>query len=291
MMLSDRLLLARAFGRSGQHVSALGLGCSRLGSILGPSKSEATRLICYALERGINFFDTADIYGQGDSERILGHLLHKSDAIIATKVGQRFPAAYRAMSVLTKPVAPLLRSSTSITRTVRAFRAKPLPLDFRSNYLNSAIEKSLGRLQRDAIDVLFLHNPDHGDINVVDAIDSIAELKGKGKIKLIGISTDNDQVLMTALADQRVDVVQCRLPQSLEASEALSAASNRGVAIIAREIFGGITQGTAQSTAATLQSRVRMAVCNPIVTTALIGTTRQVHLADAIASLKEPIGS
>jgi aryl-alcohol dehydrogenase-like predicted oxidoreductase len=291
MTLSDRLLLPRAFGRSGQRVSALGLGCSRLGSILGPSKSEATRLISYALERGINFFDTADIYGQGESERILGSLLHSSDVIIATKVGQRFPAAYRAMSMLKKPVAPLLRSSTSGSRIVRASRSKPLPLDFRPCYLNSAIEKSLRRLRRDALDLLFLHNPDRGDVNVVDAIDSIAELKSKGKIKLIGISTDSERVLLTALADQRVDAVQCRLLQSPDANEALSAASNRGVAIIAREIFGGIAQGVAQSTTATLQSQVRTAVCNRFVTAALIGTTRQAHLAHAIASLNEPIGS
>src|SRR6478735_6640998 len=162
MTSSSRLLLPRAFGRSGQTVSALGLGCSRIGSILGPGKLEASRLICYALERGINFFDTADVYGQGDSERILGSLLHKSDAIIATKVGQRFPPAYRVISMLKSPLAPLLRSSTSGAHIVRASRAKPLPLDFRPRYLNSAIEKSLRRLRRDALDVLFLHNPDRG---------------------------------------------------------------------------------------------------------------------------------
>jgi aryl-alcohol dehydrogenase-like predicted oxidoreductase len=166
-----------------------------------------------------------------------------------------------------------------------------LPLDFRPRYLNSAIEKSLRRLRRDALDVLFLHNPDRGDINVVDAIDSIAELKGKGRIKSIGISTDSEPVLLTALADQRVDAVQCRLPQSPEAGEALSAASNRGVAIIVREIFGGVTQGIARPTTATLQLQVRSAVCNPLVTAALVGTTRQAHLGRAIESLKEPIGS
>jgi aryl-alcohol dehydrogenase-like predicted oxidoreductase len=291
MTSSSRLLLPRTFGRSGQSVSALGLGCSRLGSILGPGEIEASRLICYALERGINFFDTADIYGQGESERILGSLLHKSDAIIATKVGQRFSPAYRAMSMLKKPLAPLLRSSASGSRTLRVSRAKPLPLDFRSCYLNAAVEKSLRRLRRDALDVLFLHNPDRGDIDVVDAIDSIAELKGKGRIKLIGISTDSERVLLTALADQRVDAIQCRLPQSPEAREALSAASERGIAIIAREIFGGMTQSAAQSTTASLQSQVRSAVSNPFVTAALIGTTRPAHLGHAITSLKEPIGS
>lgn len=290
MTPSNRLLLPRAFGRSGVRISALGLGCSRLGSILGPSKSEATRLIYYALESGINFFDTADIYGQGESERILGAALHKSDAIIATKVGQRFPPAYRLISMLKKPLAPLLRSSTSGSSIVRASRSKSLPLDFRPRYLNSAIEKSLRRLRRDTLDVLFLHNPDPGDINVVDAIDSIAELKGKGRIKSIGVSTDSERVLLTALADQRVDAIQCRLLQSPEAGEALSAASNRGVAIVAREIFGGITQDTAQSTTATLQSQIRKAVCSPFVTATLIGTTRQAHLAHALTSLKEPIG-
>jgi aryl-alcohol dehydrogenase-like predicted oxidoreductase len=286
----NRLLLPRAFGRSGQRVSALGLGCSRLGSILGPSKTEATRLIYYALESGINFFDTADIYGQGESERILGNVLHKSDAIIATKVGQRFPPAYGLISMLKKPLAPLLRSSTSGSNMVRASRAKPLPLDFRPSYLNSAIEKSLRRLRRDALDIVFLHNPDAGDINVVDAIDSIAELKSKGRIKSIGVSTDSERVLLSVLADQRVDTIQCRLLQSPEAGKALLAASDRGVAIIAREIFGGVTQGAAQFTVATLQSQVRAAVGNPFVTAALIGTTRHAHLAHALTSLKSQSG-
>lgn len=285
MTTSTRLLLPRAFGLSEQRVSALGLGCSRLGSILGPSQREATGLLCYALERGINLFDTADIYGQGESERLLGSVLQNSDAIIATKVGQRFPPTYRLLNILKKPMVPLLRSSGA-RNFVRASRAKPLPLDFRPPYLNSAIEKSLRRLRRDALDVLFLHNPDPKDVNLPDAIDCIAELKSKGRIKFIGISTDSERVLLTALADHRVDAIQCRLLQSPEAGEALLTASRRGVAIIAREIFGGITQGAATSTSARLEAQVKTAVFSSFVTAALIGTTRQVHLAHAIASLK-----
>jgi aryl-alcohol dehydrogenase-like predicted oxidoreductase len=286
---SDHLLLPRSLGHFDRLTSAVGLGCSRFGSILGLSRSDAARLIDTALDSGINFFDTADIYGQGESERILGSHLRKSKAIIATKVGQRFPPLYRIVSALKRPIAPLLKSSRLASRVVRTSRAKPLPLDFQPAYLNSAVEKSIMRLRRDAIDLLFLHNPDIDDINIGEALDFLVNLKGKGKVKLVGISTDNEQVLMAGLADPRVDAIQCRLQQSTAAAEALSSAAQRGVIVVAREIFGGVTSGDNFRGLSMVQSQVRKAVSNPFVTVALIGTTKQAHLVQSVEALVSPV--
>jgi len=286
---SDRLLLPRSLGHIDRPTSALGLGCSRFGSILGLSRGDAARLIDTALDSGINFFDTADIYGQGESERILGSHLQKNRAIVATKVGQRFPPLYRIMSALKRPIAPLLRSSRSAARVVRSSRARPLPLDFRPAYLNSAVEKSIKRLRRDAVDLLFLHNPDIDDINIGEALDFLVDLKGKGKVKLVGISTDNEQVLMTGLADPRVDAIQCRLQQSTTAAEALSSAAQRGVIVVAREIFGGVATGNNFPSLPMVQSQVKKAVSNPFVTVALIGTTKQAHLVQSVDALVNPV--
>ncbi len=280
----DQLLLPRQLGRSHRFTSALGLGCSRFGSILGLGQTDAGRLIDSALERGINFFDTADIYGQGESERILGSHLQKNKAIVATKVGQRFPPVYRVLSALKRPMAPLLRSSRSASRVVRTSRAKPLPRDFRPTYLNSAVERSLRRLRRDAIDLLFLHNPDTDEGNTSEALDCLVQLKGQGKINLVGISTDNEQVLMAALTDRRVDAVQCRLQQSAQATEAMTSAAQSGTIIVAREIFGGVVPGGGSVSLPIVQSQVKKAVSYPFVTVALIGTTKQAHLAQSVDS-------
>jgi aryl-alcohol dehydrogenase-like predicted oxidoreductase len=286
---SERLLLPRQLGPSDRLTSALGLGCSRLGSILGLSGSEASRLIGSALERGINFFDTADIYGQGESERILGTHLRKNQAIIATKIGQRFPPIYRALNALKRPLAPLLRASKSASRVVRVSRAKPLMLDFRPSYLNAAVEKSLKRLRRDAIDLLFLHNPEIEQATASETLDFLVELKREGKVGLIGISTDDQQVLMAALADRRVDAVQCRLQQPPDAIDALSSAAQRGVVVVAREIFGGVAAGSNSPCLPMVRSQVKKAVFNPFVTVALIGTTKQAHLAQSVDSLIRPV--
>ncbi len=79
--------------RSGFALSLpLGLGCSRLGSVLGPGEDGARALIATALDHGITFFDTATIYAQGDSERLLGRVLgRRRDCVICSKVGQHLP--------------------------------------------------------------------------------------------------------------------------------------------------------------------------------------------------------
>jgi aryl-alcohol dehydrogenase-like predicted oxidoreductase len=135
-----------------------------------------------------------------------------------------------------------------------------------------------------------LHNPDAENINTDHALDVISELKIKGRIRLVGISTDSERVLLTALSDKRLDVIQCRLPQSPGMRDALVAASDRGLAIIAREILGGVRIDAAPPTPAIARSQVRTAVSSPFVTAALIGTTKQIHLAHAIASLERQSG-
>jgi aryl-alcohol dehydrogenase-like predicted oxidoreductase len=76
------------------EVSVLGLGCARLGSLTAArTRRESLLLIAAAANAGITLFDTADIYGQGESERILGEALKSVDACIVTKAGQRFSLA------------------------------------------------------------------------------------------------------------------------------------------------------------------------------------------------------
>jgi aryl-alcohol dehydrogenase-like predicted oxidoreductase len=150
------------FGREHEQLSVLGLGCSRIGSFgNSASFSDIRRTIDRAIELGINVFDTADIYGQGDSERALGRFFRgrRQKAFIVSKIGKCFSLKMR----MVRPFKPLLRSLTARSggaRTmVSARRGDNMRADFSAAYLEKALERSLKRLQIDTLDALLLHSP------------------------------------------------------------------------------------------------------------------------------------
>ncbi len=158
----------RRLGRSNIRVSEVGFGAWAIGGPLqvgsqpfgwGPvDEADARSAIRKALELGINFFDTADVYGLGRSEELLGEELKGRDAVIATKAGK-------------------IRSEEGENRR-----------DFSKQYLTEAVEKSLKRLQRDTIDVFQLHNPSEEDIRNGECMEALEELRQAGKIRATGVS-------------------------------------------------------------------------------------------------------
>src|SRR6516165_6859931 len=100
------------------EVSLLGLGCGSLGSLTHPrTRRESLSLIAAAVDSGITLFDTADIYAQGESERLLGEALRSTDARIVTKAGQQFQLAKRVLLPL-RGVAKSLLAYSSQARAV-----------------------------------------------------------------------------------------------------------------------------------------------------------------------------
>ena len=164
----------RRLGRSGIQVSAMGLGCWAIG---GPfwagddavgwgevDDNESIRAIHRALHLGVNFFDTADVYGTGHSERVLGRALtdHRDRVVIATKFGNTFEET---------------------TRQITGSDASP-------EYIRQACEASLQRLNTDYIDLYQFHLNDY-DPNQAGAVrDVLEELVAEGKIRQYGWSTD-----------------------------------------------------------------------------------------------------
>jgi aryl-alcohol dehydrogenase-like predicted oxidoreductase len=283
------LVLPRAFGATKSHVSAVGLGCSRLASILGPNREQAERLIRGACDLGVNFFDTADIYGQGDSERLLGLILPRTNVMVATKVGQRFPPVLRALKRLKRPLAPLLRSSPLSKRRLYDARSGTLSRDFRPTYIRSAVEGSLKRLRRDRVDVLFLHGPSIEAVRSGEQIDVLLDLKRAGKANLVGLSCDDIEVAIAAFSDARVDAVQCRLSTHANFARAMSVAAARKAVVVAREIFGGVVRPGERRTAFEAEVAIRSTVANPYVTVTPVGTTQLEHLAEATMALERPL--
>lgn len=156
----------RKFGNTDLHVSEVGFGAwaiggeARVGGIpigWGPADDAvSTQAIHAALDAGINFFDTADFYGLGHSETLLGNVL-PNNAIIATKVGQR--------NIDDKIV-----------------------LDYSHDYILQACEASLKRLKRDTIDYYQLHNARMPDLFKGECIEAMEMLKQQGKIRYWGLS-------------------------------------------------------------------------------------------------------
>jgi aryl-alcohol dehydrogenase-like predicted oxidoreductase len=165
----------RELGRSGIRVSGMGLGCWAIG---GPffagdtavgwgevDDDESMRAIHCGLDHGINFFDTADVYGTGHSEEVLGRALvgKRSQVVIATKFGNTFD---------------------STTRQMTGVDASP-------EYIAQACEASLRRLQTDFIDLYQLHINAYSTQQVFEVREALEELVQAGKIRAYGWSTDD----------------------------------------------------------------------------------------------------
>lgn len=168
-------MFTRILGRSNIPVSALGLGCWAIGGPfwrgdvpLGWSQvddHESLRAIHRALDRGINFFDTADVYGCGHSERVLGRALagKRDQVIVATKFGQTFDEA---------------------TKQGTGSNVSP-------EYIRAACDASLRRLSLDAIDLYQLHVKEVDLAQAKIVRDALEDLVAAGKIRWYGWSTDD----------------------------------------------------------------------------------------------------
>jgi aryl-alcohol dehydrogenase-like predicted oxidoreductase len=179
----------RRFGNTGREVSELGLGCSHLGGgFFGTEGSESLDLIERALDLGINFFDTADSYGYGRSEEILGRAIRgrRGKVIIATKSGMlpsSLAAPVRALLPALRSVRALLKP---MERPLKA--ASRLRQDFSPAHIRSTTEGSLRRLQTDYIDLLQLHSPPVDLTNRDAVFETILRLREEGKIRWFGVS-------------------------------------------------------------------------------------------------------
>ena len=153
----------RRLGRSGLEVSELGFGCWAIGgSSYGPTDDrESLKALTYAFDHGIDFFDTADTYGHGHSEELLGETFKESSkrlqVIIASKVGWDF---YHGGS----------------------------KQNFDPEYIRFACGESLKRLKTDYIDLYQLHNPKLEMIEEGSVFKVLAQLKKEGKVRHWGVS-------------------------------------------------------------------------------------------------------
>src|SRR2546426_1391428 len=175
----------RKLGSSNLEVSAIGLGCMGMSFSYGPpkDKKEMTDLLHAAVDRGITFFDTAEVYGPFLNEELLGEALapYRGKVVIATKFGFDLSGSDN------RPGAAGLNS--------------------RPEHIKQAVEGSLKRLKVDAIDLLYQHRVDP-NVAIEDVAGTVKELIQAGKVKHFGLSEAGVQTIRRAHAVQPVTALQ-----------------------------------------------------------------------------------
>lgn len=170
-------MIKRKFGNSELNVSILGLGCMGMSEWYGQTNDEESiATIHTALNNGLNFFDTADVYGNGHNEILVGKALkeRRSDAIIATKFG---------------------------------FLPNEAGISGRPEYAKSACNASLQRLGIDCIDLYYLHRVDP-NVPVEESVGAMADLVKEGKVKYIGLSEASAESLKRACKIHPITALQ-----------------------------------------------------------------------------------
>ncbi|GAA4202498.1 aldo/keto reductase [Actinocatenispora rupis] len=164
----------RRLGRSGLAVSALGMGCWAIGGAMsvdgeprgyaGTDDQESRSAVLRAVERGVTLFDTADAYGAGHSERLLGAALHdRPDVLVATKFGN----------------------------VIDEQRRRLVGHDVSPGHVRRALAASLRRLRRDRIDLYQIHTPDVSAAQADDLVAVLEECVAAGTVRWWGVSTDD----------------------------------------------------------------------------------------------------
>ncbi|UPJ51701.1 aldo/keto reductase [Bradyrhizobium sp. 200] len=238
----------RQFGKTGWRVSEIGFGGARIGGLLAQDGGRATslRTLKAACDAGINFFDTADMYSQGESEILVGKAFRdKRDKVfIATKGGYYLPRQRRLIQLIKPFAKPIVRALGLRRSVVPASLSGTVSQDFSPGYLREAVEASLRRLQSDHIDLYQLHSPAREELSgnrLQDALGLLARLKTEGKIREYGIALDSVYDAVHCLDMEGIASLQ--MPFGLMDLQALDGVfdqvSERQFGIIARGCFGG----------------------------------------------------
>lgn len=207
---------SRILGKSGTSISEVGLGCWQFGGDFGPIKEEtAFEIMQAAVDTGINFFDTADVYGAGRSEKLIGEFLRRSSEkiFVATKFGRN---------------------------------AKVYPDRYSEDALRRAVDAALERLGQDAIDLLQLHCVPISLLRAGEVFDWLRRIQEEGLIRHFGASIETEEEGMLCLQQEGVVSLQVivNIFRQRPLEQLLPAAKARGVGIIVRlPLASGLLSG------------------------------------------------
>ena len=291
----------RLLGSTDLRVSVLGLGCNRLGGVrAGQTRTDLVRLLEGAVDAGVTFFDTADIYMEGESERLLGEVLgrRRREVVIATKVGswrwlpRDLAARLRSWPRTVRRRPRWLRCASGLRNLVMAgSRWSP-------RYLRRAVDESRRRLRMDSLDVLQLHSPPTTVMQQQDILTLLERLRAEGAIRFYGASFGR---WPGGSMPERAGLSTLQVPVSIVEERAiraaLDAAAARGLGVIGNQPFkkgallaadppgrgGSPLDGRRSLAQAMLRASIQLGP-----STVLVGTTSLAHLRENIAAVDTP---
>jgi len=203
----------RRLGRDGPEVSAIGLGCMGMSEFYGTGdEAESIATIHHAIDRGVDFLDTADMYGVGRNEELVGRAIagRRNRVFLATKFGN-------------------VRGEDGSFKGVCG----------RPDYVRTACEASLKRLKVETIDLYYQHRVDP-EVAIEETVGAMAELVGEGKVRFLGLSEAAPATVRRAHAVHRIAALQTEYSLwSRDPEEALLAAVRElGIAFVAYSPLG-----------------------------------------------------
>jgi aryl-alcohol dehydrogenase-like predicted oxidoreductase len=227
---------------AGFEISQAIFGTSRLGGTIERyDKQEALAILRTAAEGGINCFDTADIYGQGNGERLLAEAFRqrRDEVLIATKGGYVLSGKGRLLAKIKPLVRRFLKGRPGLAKAAGKARGGQMRQDFSRAHLTAAVEASLKRLRSDRIDLYQLHSPDPATLAAGEVFETLAGLKQAGKIRAYGVSLLAWAEVPSCLG-RGVSWVQVDggILAGKSAVELCRVARAAGTAVIARQAFG-----------------------------------------------------
>ncbi len=217
-------IIHRRLGRSDLQVSPIGLGCMSLSGVYGEADdAQSERLIHHALDQGVNHLDSADMYGWGHNEKVVGRAIkaRRSEVVLATKFGQ-----------------VQLEGGTN-------------GVDGSPAYVRKACEASLQRLGIDVIDLYYQHRVDP-KVPIEETVGAMADLVRQGKVRYLGLSEAGSDTIRRAHAVHPLTAVQTEysLLYRTEAEATRKTTTELGIGFVAYSPLGrGLLTGAIKSTA------------------------------------------
>jgi aryl-alcohol dehydrogenase-like predicted oxidoreductase len=259
-------------------ISVLGIGCGRVASISNPvPMREIEATLEAAVEAGVTLFDTADIYGQGDSERTLSRLLrrHRDQMFVVTKVGGRH-SRYAGVIRIAKPlIRMIVRSKPHARSLVVKARTAMVRNNFNPADLRRAVEASRRRLGLDQLDGLLLHSPSLETLRNPEIHDFLIELLHLGRAAHVGASVESVPEVEAAMCMPAVTILQLPVgvADALSGTTLLERIRQRKIGILVRGVLAGLIPGSYA-----LRQAVSIALSRDYITSAIVGVSTRHHL-------------